>query len=467
MFPIRLFERVPASFFSVLASPNREIYWVALVTLHNMLQYSLEIPLEDYRTALGDQLADMELAAEADGEEGDQELLRQPNGKIRWIINRLIRSGWLDREYREGSFEEVIAPRDHADRMIRLLLSIEKLEDREYNSLVYATYSSLKQAYVERSDHIYDALASAKRNTQELLNDLKSLFHNIRFYHQSIGQALDVNQLLRDYYDDYKKLLDRIYHPIKTMDSLSIYRDPIIDILNGLQYDDELLEMAATRMCTAREDLTPEAASDALLADINFLLASYGSLDGLVQEIDRKHRAYTRESVDSIRYRMSADHSIKGKLVGLLNAYANATAGKEQANCLQILQSGIQCENQAYADTASLWHPTVRTRRPDTPSLPVEDLPPETEQDLLAGLKKDLQNQYSITRARAYILHALGDRSSVTSDELELNADAHFILLLIATVRSTDQATPFAVEFLDGRTEKNGYSVPRMRFVKK
>lgn len=285
VFPIRLFERVPASFFSVLASPNREIYWVALVTLHNMLQYSLEIPLEDYRTALGDELADMELAAETDGEESDQELLRQPNGKIRWIINRLIRSGWLDREYREGSFEEVIALRDYADRMIRLLLSIEKLEDREYNSLVYATYSSLKQAYVERSDHIYDALTSAKRNTQELLNDLKSLFHNIRFYHQSIGQALDVNQLLRDYYDDYKKLLDRIYHPIKTMDSLSIYRDPIIDILNGLQYDDELLEMAAKRMCDKRDDLTPEAANDALLADINFLLASYGSLDGLVGEM--------------------------------------------------------------------------------------------------------------------------------------------------------------------------------------
>lgn len=432
-----------------------------------MLQYSLELPLADYRTALGDRLSDMELAFESDLEEEEQELLRQPNGKIRWIINRLIQSGWLDREYREGSFEEVIAPRDYADQMIRLLLDLEDLENREYNSLVYATFSSLRQAYEERSDHVYDALASAKRNTQELRDDLKSLFHNIRFYHQSIGQALNVNQLLHDYYDDYKKLLDRIYHPIKTMDSLPLYREPIIDILTGIQLDDELLQSAADRMCALREGLTQEEALDALTTDINFLLASYGSMEELVQEIDRKHRAYTRESVDSIRYRMSADHSIKGKLTSLLSAYANAPAGKERDECLWLLQNGVQCESQAYADTASLWHPTVRAGRPDTPSLPVENTPPEAEQALLAEMRRDLQNQYSITRARSYILRAMGDEPTLVSDALSLDGDTPFILLLIATVRATDRSSPFHVEFLDGRTEMNGYSVPRMRFTKK
>ena len=40
---MKLFEKIPASFFSVLASPNREIYWAALATLHQLLEYDLNI----------------------------------------------------------------------------------------------------------------------------------------------------------------------------------------------------------------------------------------------------------------------------------------------------------------------------------------------------------------------------------------------------------------------------------------
>lgn len=41
---MKLFEKIPASFFSVLASPNREIYWLALVKLHELLEYDLQYP---------------------------------------------------------------------------------------------------------------------------------------------------------------------------------------------------------------------------------------------------------------------------------------------------------------------------------------------------------------------------------------------------------------------------------------
>ena len=227
---MKLFEKIPASFFSILASPNRELYWTALVTLHHLLEYDLNIPVEDYCIALGDTLSDMELTAEDALDEEEQRLIRQPNGKVRWIIHRLKRAGWLDTEYRDGTFEEVIAPRDYANQMIRLLLELEQSETKEYNSLVFSTYSGLKQAYEEKSDRMYEALLTARRNTTELLQDLKSLYHNIRYYHQIIGQAVDVNQLLHDYYDEYKGMLDRIYHPIKTMDSLPRYRQPILDM---------------------------------------------------------------------------------------------------------------------------------------------------------------------------------------------------------------------------------------------
>lgn len=248
--------------------------------------------IEDYCIALGDTLSDMELTTEDALDEEEQRLIRQPNGKVRWIIHRLKRAGWLDTEYRDGTFEEVVAPRDYADQMIRLLLELEQSETKEYNSLVFSTYSGLKQAYEEKSDRMYEALLTARRNTAELLQDLKSLYHNIRYYHQIIGQAVDVNQLLHDYYDEYKGMLDRIYHPIKTMDSLPHYRQPILDILNALLVDDEIMERAVGRMVQLHPDEEPAEARRTLDGYIQELLSSYSNVEDILRQIDRKHRAY-------------------------------------------------------------------------------------------------------------------------------------------------------------------------------
>ncbi len=464
---MRLFEKIPAGFFSVLASPNRELYWTALVKLHRLLEYELNIPVDDYCIALGDALSDMELVTEEGVDEEDRNLIRQPNGKVRWIIHRLKRAGWLDTEYRDGTFEEVIAPRDYADRMIRLLLDLEAMEGKEYNSLVFSSYSGLKQAYVEKSDRMYEALMAAQRNTTELLSDLKSLYHNIRYYHQIIGDAVSVNQLLHDYYDEYKRLLDRIYHPIKTMDSLPLYRQPILDILNTLLVDDDMLDRTVARMVKIRPELVEDDAREMLLQDIARLQNAYSSVEDILQQIDRKHRAYTRESVDSIKYRMSADHSIAGKLTELLQSYAGAGAGKPKEEMLTLLQRGIQCENQAFADTNSLWKPTVRSRRPGAPTRRIEDPSPEAERELLAQFHAGAAQRYSAANAWRYLDRALADKSELTTDTLALDNDTEFILLLIATVRSGDRISPYGIEFLPGQVESGGYRLPRMRIYKK
>lgn len=107
---MKLFEKIPASFFSVLASPNRELYWTALVTLHHLLEYDLNIPVEDYCIALGDTLSDMELTAEDALDEEEQRLgsltvrsggsFTGSNAPVGWIPN--IGTAPLRRSLRRG-----------------------------------------------------------------------------------------------------------------------------------------------------------------------------------------------------------------------------------------------------------------------------------------------------------------------------------------------------------------------------
>ena len=185
---MKLFEKIPASFFSVLASPNREIYWLALVKLHELLEYDLNIPAEDYCVALSDLLSDRELVEENPDDEEEARLIRQPTGKERWILNRLKRAGWLDTEYRDGSFVEIVVPRGYADKIIRLLLELEKTETKEYNSLVFSTYSVLKQAYEDKSERMYEALLTAHRDQAANFDDT---------YAAKLAELLD-DPMLRD-----------------------------------------------------------------------------------------------------------------------------------------------------------------------------------------------------------------------------------------------------------------------------
>lgn len=47
-----VFDVLPSNFFSVLVSTNREIYVEALLLLHQMFQFELNIRVDDYISAL-------------------------------------------------------------------------------------------------------------------------------------------------------------------------------------------------------------------------------------------------------------------------------------------------------------------------------------------------------------------------------------------------------------------------------
>ncbi|MDO5389367.1 MAG: DUF5716 family protein, partial [Clostridia bacterium] len=213
-----VFDIIPANFFSVLVSGNREIYVEAILLLHQMFKFELNIRVDDYISALISLQEDKEFNPEEDDElpEGSLTL----SGKARLILNRFIKTGWVEKEFLDGSFVEIITPQSYAIPVMKLLSELEDGEIQEYNSLVFSTYSGLKQAKVEQEAHMYEAILSAKANTEQLEYQLRSLYHSIRGYLRNIEKHKDVNELLKNHFESYKQMSDRIYHPIKTMDSI-------------------------------------------------------------------------------------------------------------------------------------------------------------------------------------------------------------------------------------------------------
>ncbi|MEG1515644.1 MAG: DUF5716 family protein [Clostridia bacterium] len=459
-----VFDVLPANFFSVLVSVNREIYVEALLLLHQMFQFELNIKVEDYISALISLQEDSDFAPEDDDElpEGSLTL----SGKARMILSRFIKTGWVEKEFLEGSFIEIITPQPYAMPVMKLLSELEAGGVQEYNSLVFATYSGLKQAEAEHTDQMYEAVLSAKTNTEQLQYQLHSLYHGIRSYLRAIENQSDVNDLLQNHFEKYKNMSDRIYHPIKTMDSIHRYMVPIQNLLMDVLGNTDAMQTMCDRAMMIKKYEHPQEAQEDIVAAINYVLDAYQSVGGTITEIDRKHSIYTKSSIEKIRYLMTADQTIKGKLARLLKTYGTGDAARQET-IGTMMERNIIVNRQEFFDGKSLYHKNVRSRRIDTVPLK-ESAQDALSDDLMSGMMEQIKSGYPLSRICAYIDTVLAEgNGEISSDELIIQEDSEFIMLLLAVLRAHDSKVTYLIELADGMAERNGYRVPRMIIRKK
>jgi hypothetical protein len=207
---------------------------------------------------------------------------------------------------------------------------------------------------------MFEAVLAARRNTEQLTYELRSLYHSIRTYLRRIQEQNNINELLENHFEKYKPMTDRIYHPIKTMDSIHRYMTPIRDLLVKLRDDDELIARMRERAMTVRKYAEEGEAGEEILSAVDYVLETYGGLGAVINEIDRKHGAYTKNSIEKMTYMMTADQSIKGKLLDILKAYA---VGPNRPAVAAMLEKNTGIYRQEFLDGKSLFHKNKKSRR--------------------------------------------------------------------------------------------------------
>jgi hypothetical protein len=466
---------MPGGFFSVLASKNREIYFDALMLLNNFLKEdNLNIRVDDYISSLSSLLEDRSFDPEPEDEIPELQLREEGgcsvNIKARCILQRLIKTGWLDREEMDGSFTEIITPRDYAIRVIRLLEELADERIHEYNSLVFSTYSALAQAESKQHQEMFEALMSAKKNTEHLIYELKGFYHNIRSYLKDIQEQNNVNELLENHFEKFKPLADRIYHPIKTMDSIYRYMSPVIELLEKINESEEFMEVMRKRAIVVRKYEHEEDADKEIFSAINYILDIYRGLGNTTEEIDRRYNSYIKQSIDKMTYMMSVDQTIRGKLLDIFNIYASSANDSGKNTVMELLEKNIRINRQYFLNADSLFHKNIISRRLNETPLEIEQ---GEIQDVFEKLSGQMKNIYSMERIRHFVeeLFACCGVDSenvllVESEKIPVEDDASFILLILAVIRSRERGMNYRVQFEEGSVTRNGYLVPKMKFIR-
>ncbi len=140
---MKLFDILPSDLFSVLASPNRVLYSDALDVLYNAYRETLKIPEEKLYTMLRSKLEQQLADASFEGEDIDEEELRDISGRARFLIRKLCAKGWFEKE-RGEDFEEYITVPGYSSQLLELFHQLRDDRPARGYSYVFGTYSTLK-----------------------------------------------------------------------------------------------------------------------------------------------------------------------------------------------------------------------------------------------------------------------------------------------------------------------------------
>ena len=461
---MNLFDRIPTELFSVLASPNRTLYANALDVLYTAYRENLKILEQDFymmlRSKLEQQLAD----ATFEGEDIDEEELRDISGRARFLIRKLYSKGWFEKE-RGEDFEEYITVPGYSSRLLEVFHQLRDDSPIRGYSYVFGTYSTLKVA--ADSENIYDKMAAvynAYDNTQALLQLLQMVYHNVKHYFQIQVKMQEVNEVLASHFDDFgQKVVEAYIRPLKIKDSVPKYRVPIQAVLTGWLEDEPLLLALSNAALQDRRGGTLEECRRDLLQKIFWVKDRYDSIEHeYLDEIDRQVRRYTRATTQKLENLTNRDHNVRGNLNYLLTLLGRNHRASE---LVEQIQPVFQFYEQSFLSEKSLWHRKRPGKRAKAAPVLIED------QELDAGVEAQavelLRTEYNRSAVSRYVEQWLGERGICYSKDLVLSDDKAYIMSMLAVLTGQDPEAGYLVRDLVGNYTQGQYTIPQLQITRR
>ncbi|WP_026961448.1 Wadjet anti-phage system protein JetA family protein [Alicyclobacillus herbarius] len=495
-----LFEVIPDNLFSVLAAPNRRVYFRALMVLRDCYQREVQFRRSDLVTYLISQMeddlamtsfADDEVtvgaladgagalppstsvnAADGNGEAGvdgdDLDDTATVSGRAHALVRKLIDTGWVASITEANTFEETLIVPEYASILLDALHAIVDPPEQRYNAFVYSIYSTLRTAHEDRDEFMFQALQSAYDNTVALRESLRSLLHNIHLFYQKLQDRKEIRELLQEHFDEYQLgVALKVYHPLKTVDSVYRFRPRILQVLRAWLQDPDVLADMAKRLRLQRPEWDESEGRYEVVRMIQFIIDTFESIDDTLREIDRRNTAYSRASAERLQYLLNTDRDVKGKLIELLKALPPIDAAEDSPLLEEMRQ--LPLYQVQWVDADALY--TEPTRRQRSRPRPLQVSQQVAEAAFAAEAEEMLERMDSIfseARIVEFILRQMDEKGVLHTRALRLKEMEDFLRTMMALIKADEPEVPFDVEW----DEENQavvigeYRIPAFAFVR-
>jgi len=482
---LNLFEKLPENFFSILSRKYKAIYSFCLLTLFETLkEYKTKIKKTDYVNELkqhGSEIMELfDVKLDQLDDRPDEESIEYDidesalTAKINYVFRKLVSTGWIEVDSRKG-VSYIYLP-SYTIKMLELISNLTS-DSSLYIPLVHQTYSELSLEDEREDDYMFRSLISANKNADELELNVTLLHHSICVFGHKLSNVFEPNEVLRQHFDVFRtEVSDKIYHPMKTYDSLSLYALPVVKILRRWQRDPRIMAKLVNqaKYDTAYLDKKSSEVHDIVYHMLQDTINKFSRLSDSFNDIDKANATYTRSVQKKINFLSNSDKTIKGKLDTIILEFAKKI--KSSSYDLKTEYENIDIINQA-SDTLSLWHqgfinpdslslPFKRSTRIDLDPLPLED-EYSGDDSLMNDFLENEVNKFSTQAIEDFMLKAFGDKKVIRTNDFEIKNQDELVLLILGIVRAEFGTLFFDIEKMGDTTMLGYFMVPDYKFTRK
>lgn len=477
---MNLFEKLPDNFFSILSSKNKNIYGIALVTLYEALtMYRNRIRKTDYLDLLKSR-GEKEVSLFSFDEEDiidDTSLIYESTiaSKANYVLRKLIETGWVLIEQNVKTGAEYLLLPTYSISMLKIIYEFMNSEENKYVSYVHSTYSDLKLEDELQDEFMYKTLESAYNNTKTLEIEVAKLDHSIRVFKRQLSNIFSPNEVLSQHFDNAREdVVDPIYHPLKTNDSIILYQGPITSILKKWLITDEVREKLVEQNLHENRMVKNHLEAEAdIIKKINYIQDTYQRLSNEIGEIDKTQSEYIKASTEKVIYLNNSDKSIRGKLETIFLACAKTIAGEKKGTYPSILKdinNSALFYQQGYFDSDSVAKPYRRNFRDDSEPLALDDYEHEKNEGLMQSLI-NITEAYSEESIMEFMKEKFKDKDELPMKNTNIKDIEEFIMLILASAKANSHYSFYGIEHPKDDDVRqiivNEFNVPNYTYYRK
>ena len=469
---MQFYYEIPASFWSLFRSVNRDVYIEALLAVNDEYQYNnYFLSREACLQVLSDLCAQTGHGLKREEEETDEEAQETAP---RRILNRLLRFGWLRRVEDYAAMTANIVIPDYASVMIEAFerLASEPEEDTQiYIQNVYATLFSFKNDARMNLSMLRTALV----NTRKLNRALQDMLHNMDRFFGRLLEKRNYGELLREHLKGYvEEVVERKYHILKTSDNFYIYKTDIRRWLQEMREDTAWVERVRKKQRTRSAPepggtenplfWTRRAAREEDVLDlIDQIERGFEMIERRIASLDREHSKYIRATLSRLNYLLSGESDRHGLLIQLLNRLGEPEEEAEMERRLRLTAEKMNLASWDVLGENAIYR--GRRRRNFMKELEPEEKDPELSREEILRLNR-IHHRFTRAQVEEYIEEHM-ENGCLDTGLLSVESDEDFEKLILAYDLSIRRDGRFEVLEAGYQVKRGPYTWPAMMFVER
>ena len=368
------FDMVPDNFFSLLSSKNRRIYLASILQVFKVYETGSILGI-DKKIVVDDLIYFLDTNSsylyETENEEDEESNPQSKRELANYILRRMEECGWIYVDV-TNDYIEILNFSDVAITICEAILNAypqvefgdeelpaDYVNPNEYQGYIYNIYSLLSQK--ENIDYSL-TFSLVYNDTRQLIRAIRRLDARMKEYIQSVVDNTEIKNLMERLIAYKNDIYDKSYVRLKVSDNIDRYRLDIITRLEEFQEDETIVKSISNNYLAVCK--TPDDAISKTIKNIDEVIDAFNALEDFITEIDNKNRNYINSTIGKIKFLLSEDDNVVGKLNAILKNVKDQNKNGKIDKSIRLVESLYKLPNlRVYDQEKSIYQPRGKYSR--------------------------------------------------------------------------------------------------------